>query len=63
MKVMLSAILFCLLTTVMSCNKCYDCKTSASTQSYCKGSTEYDVLKAGGTLTDNNGDAYSCNLK
>ena len=63
MKIRLSAILFRMLATVMSCNKCYECKTSASTQSYCKGSTEYDVLKAGGTLTDNNGQAYTCNLK
>ena len=49
--------------TLYSCNKCYDCKTSSSEATYCKGSQTYDLIKQGQTIVDVNGNPYTCTLK
>jgi hypothetical protein len=63
MKSILWLVIFFMAATVTSCNKCYECKTSSSTETYCKESPAYSVIKDGATLTDSNGEKYNCKLK
>ncbi|MBP6732468.1 MAG: hypothetical protein KA149_10440 [Chitinophagales bacterium] len=61
MKATLFTLFICL--AAAGCKKCYTCtgySQSPNTREFCKGSSEYDVLKRNATLTDYNGQEISC---
>ncbi|HRG88766.1 MAG TPA: hypothetical protein PLW44_07065 [Chitinophagales bacterium] len=64
MKTLITACITLLLAAT-SCNKCYVCDGGNNNPSvtYCKGERMYDIIKSGGTPTDNNGQELMCHSK
>ncbi len=57
MKAIVGGLVLLALFNATSCKKCYTCEnpTSHESSKFCKGDYRYEILKNGGSVTDNNG--------